>query len=333
MDFRSRGIKLSILPRIWLRIKGLRKEKTEPELRCYTRKNLRELSSEEIKRRLDRHLEYFKPSATHDMKANFRYADLAGERLSGANLQCADFSHACLQGANLQRAKLSETNFTGACLNKAIFDDAVFSKGENNLDLAFDGGTEIRPMKGACLEGADLSEAELINAKFVGADLRNADFTEAKLEGVIIKDADISGSSFLGADLHNAKFVRLKGLKLEQFRGADLSSTNLDSNSWSLDLAYIEAGSKKAGKLFIIMLISCCYVLLTLLTSEEGAPAKLPVLNLTIPANYFFFVAPLFLICIYVYFLFIFRELWTVLMFCLPFSPMDRQDIKKFILG
>ena len=88
----------------------------------------------------------------------------------------------------------------------------------------------------ADLSGADLSEAKLPHANLSGADLSEAKLFEADLSGADLSGADLSFAKLSGADLPNAKlfqadlsFAKLSGADLFQadLSGADLRYANL----------------------------------------------------------------------------------------------------------
>jgi len=79
-------------------------------------------------------------------------------------------------------------------------------------------GQPTLQFKGA---GACFARANLTQASFSEADLRNADFTGAKMVKFGARNSDLSGAKLAGVDLSGA---RLAGVK---FTGADLSGANL----------------------------------------------------------------------------------------------------------
>ncbi len=140
---------------------------------------------------------------------------------SGSEGTMANLSMASLSGANLSRANLSGANLGGANLTKADLSLANLSKADlslANLDANFDGENLTGVVH---LEGADLREADLTNAKLGGADLTNADLTSAKLNGAELEDSDLRRANLEAADLSGAD---LSGAEL---READLSGVVL----------------------------------------------------------------------------------------------------------
>jgi len=70
-------------------------------------------------------------------------------------------------------------------------------------------GYAIEPK--ANLKGADLNNAELTNAKLQGANLSNANLTDSQLQCADLTNADLRGVNLKGADITYAK---LEGAKL-----------------------------------------------------------------------------------------------------------------------
>ena len=102
-------------------------------------------------------------------------------------------------------------------------------------------GIKDRNLSGVDLSDADLSGANLMNAKLSGADLSSADLSGANLMNAKLSGADLSGANLSGANLMNAKLsdadlsgAYLSGANLRSanligayLSGADLSNTNL----------------------------------------------------------------------------------------------------------
>jgi uncharacterized protein YjbI with pentapeptide repeats len=94
-------------------------------------------------------------------------------------------------------------------------------------------------LKGAKLEGANLSWAILEDADLSGADLRRAFLSaaymnSADLSGAILKEADLSGAFVAGADLSGAYLGSAEGITNEE----------LDQQAASLEGATMPNGQK-----------------------------------------------------------------------------------------
>lgn len=114
--------------------------------------------------------------------ADLRHADLSGKNLAGADFSGADLSRADLRGANLAGTNFDGANLTAARLNKASAPAASFRK--------------------ARLVAADFEFARLMRADFSGADL-----TAANLEMARVNFAWFKGARLVSANLQEAKFV------------------------------------------------------------------------------------------------------------------------------
>ena len=148
-------------------------------------------------------------------RTNLQEAILLGADLYGANLRYADLYGANLSGANLMRAKLQHADFFDANLSGADLYDANLS----GADL-FDAN-----LSGANLRGANLSDAGLRHADLSDVDLRHADLYRANLSGANLRRAnlydanlryaDLYGAIFWGANISEADFTNAKHINIE----------------------------------------------------------------------------------------------------------------------
>lgn len=214
-------------------------------------------------------------------KAGLWIVNLQGARLPGANLEGAYLNSANLEGADLRRTYLKGANFKGAnlrgsnLLNATPFDmdqllqakslegaslpdGTVYGSSGETLrarltqdllsqvtDLAVRAVDELQyrgwlnevlqevkdRLGGAKWVGANLPDANLKGANLSDANLKRTNPVYANLEG-----ADLSGANFEGANLWEANLegADLSGANLEgaslweaNFEGADLSGANL----------------------------------------------------------------------------------------------------------
>ena len=86
-------------------------------------------------------------------------------------------------------------------------------------------------LRGADLSGTGLSDANLSGANLRGADLSDADLRDANLRGADLSGADLRGADLSGADLRGADLsgADLRGADLRgaDLRGADLRDADL----------------------------------------------------------------------------------------------------------
>lgn len=188
-----------------------------------------------------------------------------------------DLTRAELDGANLQGARLVRTRLRGASLRRAKLEDA-------DLD-------------GANLQAADLT----------GADLRKTNLRHTTLRDAILSHADMTGA---------------QGLLAGQLGGANLSSCQLPAGlSPTEGLANVAEASKTTQNLFFSILFVCAYTWLTIASTRDAqllnnaAPpaSRLPILGTDIPLVQFYLVAPLLLLCLFIYFHLCLQRLWEEL--------------------
>jgi len=167
-------------------------------------------------------------------KADLRKFALAGADFTGADLTAANLSGCDLTGANFTRANLSslpetlpgeQDSFPAwgrlTDLGQANLDGANLA--EANLIEAHFGEASLR---GADLRGANLTRAGFHRANLSGANLTEANLTRASLSGANLTGANLNDSTLNDAHLGGANFesAQLRGARI---RRADLSYVNL----------------------------------------------------------------------------------------------------------
>jgi uncharacterized protein YjbI with pentapeptide repeats len=126
-------------------------------------------------------------------RANLAEANLAEAKLEGANLDRSNFRTADLSMANLAGASLVYVDFTMAGLAAANLSDARgFKTCFHNARLAEANATRAN-LKNANFAGAGLrktvfNKARLVYANFEGADMTDADLSNAVLEGATVSE-------------------------------------------------------------------------------------------------------------------------------------------------
>ncbi|MHA6288805.1 pentapeptide repeat-containing protein [Maricaulis sp. CAU 1757] len=142
--------------------------------------------------------------------ADFSGAVLRGAILSGATLNsaiffAADLRQANLEGASLRRADLRGAimrgaNLTGADLTEADMREGAIAQIDKQKGLAMlSHKTQINDAGTANFTGANLSKS-----KMAGMTAQTADFTDAMLLGARMVRANLRGSTFQGANLEGA---------------------------------------------------------------------------------------------------------------------------------
>jgi uncharacterized protein YjbI with pentapeptide repeats len=121
-----------------------------------------------------------------------RGADLQQAYLARANLYDIDFRGTILAGAhleeaNLELAELQDADLSGAFLRGADLSGADLTDVDlSNAEGLWEPGTDLWK------RGAGLNDADLSNANLSGADLSNANLSGANLSGANLKGADVT---------------------------------------------------------------------------------------------------------------------------------------------
>jgi uncharacterized protein YjbI with pentapeptide repeats len=137
-------------------------------------------------------------------KINFGKARLDGSRFSHLNLSNADFTGASLRGCvfestNLRGARFSRADLTEAMFIHGVADDAIFDHGVFLWHTMFQSITFGR-------------------TRFVGADLRNAKFTDVGLWDTLFRECTLGGAEFANAAFGETAF---RALDLASATGLD----------------------------------------------------------------------------------------------------------------
>ncbi len=169
--------------------------------------------------------------------AVFACSDLSGADFSNADLSCADFT-----GANLRHTKFANADLRGACFDHAdltgstlgwadcreavmlVYEEVrQFSAARVNFDQG--GTTSFRSgnlshadMKGANLQAAQFTDAQLDNVDLSSANLKDASLVRtrlahAKFDGAILLDCDFAGADLKGVDTTAANFETAKAVR------------------------------------------------------------------------------------------------------------------------
>ena len=142
----------------------------------------------------------------------------AGARLEEARLEGADLSSADLTGAVLRRAQMPGATLTGTRLDRA---DLSFA----NLFQARGDGLSAAGAKAltANLCGADLKRAAMPGADLYFADLSFAVLDGADLSGASLRTTNLRGTFAAGARFAGALFERVRWDDATDLAGADLT--------------------------------------------------------------------------------------------------------------
>jgi len=167
-------------------------------------------------------------------------------------------------------------------------------------------------LRGACFDGADLTGAELSRADLRGASFRGATLTSARLEG-----AHLTGASLIDADLAYATLAGAKGLASAALAGADLRGCAVPEGLSKFEgLGNANEAARTTATLFFGLLAACTYSVLTMAGTTDAqlvlnsVSSNLPILGAPVQLGPFYFVAPLLLLALFLYFQLNLQRLW-----------------------
>ncbi len=204
----------------------------------------------------------------------------------------------------------------------------VESDGREGSSLSLRGMSFVgADLTGAMLKGADFSDSRFRNAVLTGANLEGAnlagtDFQGAELSHADFRGANVRDSCFHDASLLGADLTGTIGLLSGQLSGAVLASAKLPDNVGGFEgLTNVTEASKTTQNLFASILLVCSYTWLTIASTTDpqllnnAAPpaSRLPILGTDIPLVRFYLVAPLLLLCLFIYFHLCLQRLWEEL--------------------
>ena len=248
---------------------------------------LRKLQPADLTAILKGHEEWLNSKYSAGHRADLRNSDLRQIDLSRVQLQ-----QAVLIGANLGRSKLQHARLYQADLSSASLTEASLF----NVDL-----------RQANLGGADLSDTYLFNV----------DLGQANLAGVNFRNAKLYYTKLNEATLQNSDLSSVKGLSAEELAGANVAGAILPKDIHKFEtLKPVEEICKRAGKLFISMLLGCVYCWLTLVSTVDAhlltntATLPLPIIQTEVPIVWFYLAVPILLLSIYIWFHLYLQDLW-----------------------
>lgn len=200
----------------------------------------------------------------------------------------ADLSFTDLQNINLSESNLKYANLRGANLQ--------------NADL-----------RETNLQKADLKETNLQKARLEKSNLHKANLFGAKLQM-----SDLSLTCFRDANLQNSKLTNAKNLMTGQLAGTNVSNAELPNGDQQFKevIDIVAEASKNSRKLFVIMLLGCAYVLLSIATTTDvrlltnSGSSPLPIIGAQIPIVLFYLFSPFLLLGMYGYFHLYTQCLW-----------------------
>ncbi|BDS13106.1 pentapeptide repeat-containing protein [Aureispira anguillae] len=178
----------------------------------------------------------------------------------------------------------------------------------------------------------DFSGMMLLNRNFTGANLSAANFDGANLHNCIFKNAIIKNASFRAADLSHTDFTNCKGSQEAIFARASLEGSNLTDDLVDPEtLVQIGELAKITKPIFIGLLSACIYSWITIATIQDIAiisdsrEVVLPIIQVKIAVSGFFFITPVILYFIFLYFNLYLRKLWKEVS-SLPFKLQNGKE-------
>ncbi|BBO67185.1 hypothetical protein DSCA_11150 [Desulfosarcina alkanivorans] len=161
-------------------------------------------------------------------RARIEKADATGASFIEADLSGASLVHTDLAGADLSAANLAQSNLSGANLVEATLEAA------QGPDVVMDGAdlTELRASEKCAFNGGSFRQVKAEESIWESADLRDADFSFARMAGASFSKARLRSARLSAADLKNARFEKADlsnadlvyaNLLESSFEGADLT--------------------------------------------------------------------------------------------------------------
>lgn len=169
-----------------------------------------------------------RPLRHEDHPIDLSYSNLSGAVLKDARLSGADLSHCILQGTDLTDANLHGAALVGADLSEARLWGTSLIGADLVRCTAARSHPQLARLTGADLRGADFQQARIehcdmrgylatarfARTAFTGSDCRGVSFAGCDLTGTTFANADLRGAAFLAAaDLDLAALLRLHGHK------------------------------------------------------------------------------------------------------------------------
>jgi uncharacterized protein YjbI with pentapeptide repeats len=213
--------------------------------------------------------------------ASLRMADLSKSDLFGAHFERADMRRANLLGADLRGAFFVETRLAGAIMESAdLRPGAIYDAGQGTIDDSsiYKDGERVAnlsnaDMRDAKLAGSNMSNAVLYAANLTGADLTNVNLSNANMRNANLEGANVTGARLAGAIMTGANF-RNVDLKKADLRGAYTMDANFGKPVAVADHGEKVESNSDAGR---IIASHCAWIESS---GREGEPADLSGLSL-----------------------------------------------------
>jgi uncharacterized protein YjbI with pentapeptide repeats len=168
------------------------------------------------------------------------------------------------------------------------------------------------------LQKANLAGLNLKGANFRKANLQDADLRKANLQEANLRETDLRQTYFRDANLQHADLSDAENLMPGQLARANVSNAKLpkEIQEFKEVLEVVAETSKNSRKLFVVMLLGCAYVLLSIATTTDvrlltnSGSSPLPIIGAQIPIVLFYLFSPFLLLGMYCYFHIYTQNLW-----------------------
>ena len=143
------------------------------------------------------------PGANEAHGLDLRGIQIVGQHIPSFALDGCDLSYGCFDGSTLERVSLTDSRLDKASFRRTVFignrefDFPAGMIGARAIQAVFD---EAR-CPGIVMDCGDFS-----HSTFIGADLKNAQMSNAKFEGVSFERADLRGTNLSDSMCANASF-------------------------------------------------------------------------------------------------------------------------------
>jgi uncharacterized protein YjbI with pentapeptide repeats len=191
-------------------------------------------------------------------------ASVMGANFAGRDLAYVRFERSFLARADFRGAIVDHTNFNYADLRGADF--GIFGRYFTGSLIGFDANLFFIGIR----RSTSLGNSSIVNSRFVGADLRGANFAGRPA---------IENSEFVGADLRNASLSGV-AIRSSSFIGADLRGVRLDETLDDVLLhgARLEAADLRRAEISERALAVACVDASTLLPpGRRGRDCRRPL--------------------------------------------------------
>jgi uncharacterized protein YjbI with pentapeptide repeats len=161
-------------------------------------------------------------------------------------------------------------------------------------------------------------EADLSETSFKNSSLFRVNFQNAKLGFTNFSETQLENVDFRGANLYGANLQTTSGIETKLLAGCNLERTR-PRVKWSEELRAVEETSKVTRRPFLSLVIASLYSIIMIATTTDEAllvtstSSPLPIIGVSIPIVGFYYVVPVILFGLYMYFHFYLQRHWEKL--------------------